>query len=506
MISLGRIVRRGLSASFAWTFGGWLGAYDTANPSNKTHDDFRPPRATANQTTGPVFQTLAAQCRHLERNSALARGAVEGLKAGIIGTGIDVEPDTGDEELDDQLKDAWTDWAQDCGPNGESLWELQHMGVGEASVSSGVLWRLVIRPARVEEGKLPCMVLPLETEWLADLPVEPVPPELEFVGGVLYDADGVAQFFDLINPNYLSGLGERVPAEEMVYGFERRRSHQGHGEPLIVGAISVVKQGHDLVNTELRSAHLAAGLTGAIKSVDGQVLPQTTETVTDANGNQAQRATVDIEGGSLLQLLPNEDADLFENKRPSQPVARFFEVLRGMVAAACRVSQSWLDRDTSRANYSSMRDDQLRDKKLLGPVQLIFGRHMASRIYLTIFEWLLLAKGLPVPTDARVLRDWQRHELLPDQPEYVDPQKDGAAAIQNVNGKLQSLTEAVASRGRDLRTVVRRLDRDRRLLARYGFDLPTPTNQATPPASDDETTTDTVTADDKDQLLEADNG
>jgi len=499
---LGRLIRRGISSTFAWTFGGWFGAYDSANPSNKTHDDFRPRRATSAQTTGPVFQTLTAQCRHLERNSAIARGAVEGLKAGIVGTGIDIEPDTGDEGLDDELKEAWLDWCEDCGVGGESLWELQNLGLGEAAVSSGMLWRLVVRPERLDEGKLPLAILPLETEWLSDLPVEAVPAELSFVGGVLYDADGVVRFYDLRNPDDLTGLGERVPAEEIVYGFEKRRAHQGHGEPLIVGSVSVIKQGHDLVNTELRSAHLAASLTGTIKSKDGRVTPTTTETVTDADGNQTERHTVDVEAGSLLQLFPDEDAELFDNKRPAQPVARFFDVLRGLVAAACRVGQSWLDRDSSRANYSSMRDDQLRDKKLHAPLQLVFGRHMASRVYHAVFEWLLLELGVPMPVDARERRRLMRHELLPDQPEYVDPQKDGAAAVQNVDGKLMSLTEAVAARGRDLRTVVKRLDRDRRLLQRYGFDLPTPTNQATPPAEEETQPAAETQVDDEDEVLE----
>jgi len=460
-------------------FGGWLAGYETTDPRCDAHRDFRPRSASADQTLVPALPSLVAQCRHLERNSALARGAVEGLRAGIIGSGIDLEPASGDDALDELLAEGWQDWTESAGVAGETLWELQSQALAEIAVGGASLWRLLTLPERLTVGQQPLAILALSPEWLSATPLLPVPADLAWVGGVLYDRLRRPVWYDLRDPDRPTAVGERVAAAEIIHCFERRRAGQGHGEPLIAPALGVIHQGHRLVGAELATAELAASLTGKIKTLDGgSIMPTTTR---GAPAGASARKEISVAGATLIELQTNEDADLFDNSRPSQAVAAFLGALRGMVAACCRVSQAWLDRDTSRATYSADRSDHLRDRLLHGPLQNAFGRHLASRPYAALLPWLLLEHGVPWPQDPARRRRLLRHELLPDRMGFLDPTRDAQGAILAVDGTLSSLSEEVGARGKSLRAVVKRKAHDARLLARYGFSLPQPKNQGGAP-------------------------
>jgi hypothetical protein len=84
--------------------------------------------------------------------SPVYRGLVEGRKAELVGTGIGIEPMTGDKGLDKVLRDLWNEQASDLGHLGESLWELQRIASGEIDAGGSVLWRGLVLPERIDDG------------------------------------------------------------------------------------------------------------------------------------------------------------------------------------------------------------------------------------------------------------------------------------------------------------------------------------------------------------------
>lgn len=440
-------LRRSLASIASFLGASFSAAYNSTDLKRKLLDGWRLQKTTSNQALAVNLQTLIDQSRQLERTSPIARGVVEGLKADIVGTGIDVEPDTGDETLNKRIREEWLAWAECAGVDGSPLWEIQLMGVAEWVTAGSTLHRYLILPDRIAAGHLPLAILPLEPEWLASMPVEPVPAGLTFVTGKLIDKLGRVVAYDLQDPNlaaYGFGInGERVPANQICHGYERRRAFQAHGEPVLAPVIERTKQADDLIAIELTAAKATAAPAIAIMS-----------DADPAYSTDAGESVTDIPAGATVRLAPGEKIESVQNNRPSQLIAAFIGAMVGSISAATRVSRKWVTKDYSGATYMNCRMEQLDSTRQQRPTQQWMGRHLASAPYERVLPWILLRLGVPMPTDPVARRKMFAHKILADLPEYVDPLKDGEAAIQNINGNLSTLQEECAKRGRDWRKVL----------------------------------------------------
>ncbi len=449
-------------------FAGWLGAYSSTDPRRKLLEGWAVQRATANQALGYNIPTLVNQCRHLERNCPSARSIVEGLVADIIGTGIDVAPDTGSEPRDEKIRKAFLEWAECAGADGSTLWELQAQAMREICAAGSFLWRLVILPERVAEGGIPLAILPLEVEWLSAQPIvgTPMAPGSLFVNGVEMDKIGRPIAYHIADPNTVSlggvANGERVLAKHIVHGFERRRAFQTQGEPILAPLIERLQQEEDLVRIELQGAKISAGLAVAIESEYHE--DATDEATTDP------QAVTDISPGTVNRLFPGEKVSVIQSTRPNQLIEAFRRMLRGDLAAAARCARKWLDRDYSSATFMNTRMEQADSKRMHKPTQNWLGRHIASRPYLEALPWLLLKEGQTLPAPGPMRKKIQAHKLLPDLPEYVDPLKDGEAAIQNMAGNLSTLEEECSSRGKDWVKILEQRKKEKEALKAAGLD------------------------------------
>jgi len=435
---------------------GFLGAYGSTDPRRKFFDGFKFQKSTSNEALGWNLPTLVNQCRHLERTTATGRAIVEGFKCDVIGTGIAVEPDTKDAALNDAIRDEFNAWAECAGVDGSSLWELQAMAASEVAVAGRVLWRFVVLPDRAEQGHLPLAILPLEPEWLSVLPVAAVEAGASFCNGVEYDRLGRPIAYHLQDPAaaQIQAQGERVLAKYICDGFEKRRPFQSHGEPLMAPAVERIQQEQQLISTELHAAVSTAALAVAITS---EYHP---DTVSDPTDPSSEDAVNDIPLGATVRLFPGEHVETIKNDRPNQLIAAFKAVLRGDVAGACKTAQKWLTRDYSGATFMNARMEQLDSKRLHRATQQWLGRFVASRPYLEALPWIFLKLGRALPSESRARVATQRHKLLPDLPEYVDPLKDGQAAAANIANGLTTKEEECASRGRDYRKVQEQLKKE----------------------------------------------
>lgn len=464
-------MKRGIGSALA-NFAGWLGAYNSTDPRRKILELWKVQKATANQALAYNLPNLVNQCRQLERNCPSARAVVEGFVADVIGTGIDVAPDTGSTSRDDKIKDRWHDWCEHAAVDGTSLWELQAQAAREVATAGGPIWRFVVLPDRVAEGRLPLAILPLETEWLSPLAVAPIATGSVFVNGVEMDKLGRPIAYHLIDPNLLNGSnfgagsqGERVPAKYISYGFEKRRPGQSLGEPMLAPLVERFKQEEDLVRIELKSAEIAANFAVAITA---EAHDDTTSDSTDATG-QAD-SVVDISPGTVTRLYPGEAAQVIQSNRPNQLIASFRDMLRGDIAAGARVSKKWLDRDYSSATFMNTRMEQADSTRMYKATQNWLGKCSASRPYEEVLPWILLSLGIEMPTDVMARKKLLQHRLQPDLPEYVDPLKDGEAALQNIHGGLSTREEECSKRGKDWKKIADQLVEENKYLQSVGLD------------------------------------
>jgi lambda family phage portal protein len=452
---------------------GWLGAYNSTDPRRKILELFKVQKATSNQALGGNLPNLVNQCRHLERNCPSARAISEGWVADVVGTGIDVAPDSGSSGRDKVIREAWLEWAECAGVDGTSLWELQAQAMREVTTAGSFLWRFVILPERAQSGKLPLAIMPIEVEWLSPIPIEPVPNGVIFVNGVEMDRIGGPIAYHLIDPNFVGDItkGERVSAHLICHGFEKRRPFQALGEPILAPLVERLKQEEDLIKTELQSAQIGANFAVVLES----------EYHDDATTDDGESVT-DVSPGTVVRLTPGEVAKAFQSTRPSQLIAPFREMLRGDLAAAGRVPVKWLNRDYSSATFMNTRMEQADSKRMHKATQNWLARHVATRPYLEVLPWILLARGIAIPADRTASKKIVGHKVLPDLPEYVDPLKDGEAALQNVNGNLSTLEEECSSRGKDWQKIALQRAEEKKFLDGLGLSVPDP--NAPPPSKD----------------------
>lgn len=444
---------RSLSDMFgsAWsTLGGFfgVGGYNATDPRRKIlPTGMRPQNATANQLLTSSLSGLRAYCRHLERNNPTARAAIEGLVANVVGTGIDLAPDTGDQTTNERLSAAWADFRRDCVANGHhDLFYLQTQSFRDVVAAGEFLWRFLVLPDRVDSGRIPLCVLPLECEWL-DQTANTVGTSNEmgvtWVGGVAFDKLGNGVAYRLRNPELPSGECETVSAAEINHGFERRRALQARGEPWFAPVIETLQQEHDLIDAELKAAVNTASMAMVITSDAHGDVDTTNDGTTD---DPAQTLRI----GSVARMYPGEKVEAFSHTRPSQQIAPFRQMLRGDIAAAMRIPQRFLDRDVSRANYSSMRADMLDSDRLLAPVREWFGHATAGRLYLQALPYLCLKAGVRMPRSTA-------YRLLPDGQPYVDPVKDAEGAITAICGGLSTFEKEISKRGEDPKKLLAQL-------------------------------------------------
>jgi lambda family phage portal protein len=457
-----RSVLQSILSPVATTLSGFMGGgYNVLDPRRKIIDrgQMFANKATANQLLNGGLSQIRTYCRHLERNNPTAQAAVLALDALVIGSGIDLEPDTGDDATNGLARKIFYDWMRSVAVDGSDIYQLQHTAMRECPVAGEWVWRVI--PGG--DGPINLRVLPLEGEWLSD--AEGAAPEngCTMAAGVELDRYGTPVSYFLAPPE--GGKPEKVKASSIIHGFEKKRSLQARGEPWFTPVIETLMNERDLVDVELRAATVTANIGLAIES-EYHDRVDTTEHGDSDDPVQA------LGLGSVVRLYPGEKVNAFHHTRPSQQIAPFRQMLRGDIAAALRIPQRFLDRDVSRANYSSMRADMLDTQRLLQPIREMVGHKTIGALYRIAAPYISAMIGIAI--------DPSRYRLLPDGQPYVDPVKDINAATAAIAAGLSTHEAEIGARGGDYRQVWAQLAKEQAEMAALGITTSQPS--AAPPS------------------------
>ena len=421
------------------------GGYQVLDPQRKIINGLQRQLATysANELASLSLPQLRAFCRKLERNNATARAAVEAGVACFVGTGIALEPDTGDKEMDKRISAEWKEWCEGCDVTGRrSLYDLQCEAFRSWFITGEHIWRFVVLEDLAQQGRVPLAILPLDSEWICSGVPDIKSATLTRVAGLELDKLGRPVAYHLCNPE-MEGLDavERVPADQIAHGFEHRRALQNRGEPWLAPVIERIHQEGDLIDTELKAAINCSGIAVVITSDYHQPLDDGSNDDQRTDGTSTDPAQ-EIGIGSVARALPGEQVQAFSHNRPGQQIAPFTGLLRGSIAASCRVSRRFLDSDYSQANFSSQRADEADHQRLQAPVRESFGHATAGAAYLKALPYLCARAGVPVPKR-------KSYRLLPDGQAYVNPVDDIKAIGMAISQGLTTWEAEIAKRGGD---------------------------------------------------------
>jgi capsid protein len=331
---------------------------------------------------------------------------------------------------------------------------------------------------------LPFALHAIEPDLLSPVPVEPILEGNTFALGIERDryAKPVRYHFDETSSRQMSSPlgGSLLPgsgglhlgaaksgtttgkmvlaADRVIHGYRILRPSQSTGEPGLAPILNTLHQERRLVEAELTAALNGAACSVAIVSKGGAARGLSDgSTGTDGNGNSEFR----LEPGTVFTLDEGESTEVIQNNRPSQAIAPFRLMLCGDEAGATGVPQRMINRDVSRANYSSMRADQLDTKRIIDPETAWFGRLVAREVYQRAYAQLaVLANVYIPPRRSLAYRIATACEVQTDGWAYVDPQKDVAGAIAAVRAGLSTFRDERSSRGKDARDLQKRLEKE----------------------------------------------
>lgn len=293
---------------------------------------------------------------------------------------------------------------------------------------------------------------------------------------------------DLTNLGRGGGKGREVPADEVLHLFVPDRPGQTRGVPWMVTAARRLHQMAGTENAHVERARAAACLMGIISNPDGEPVAD------DVVGDQRLE---DFEAAMFKYLAPGESITPLEFNAPAGELAPFMRYMLQGISAGTGISYAPLSQDYSQTNYSSSRLSQLDDREQWRVLQDWLEEGFCQPVY---EAWLAAA------VDAGVIRGVTPALFAADAPrlcsckwrprgwQFVDPQKEGNAAIAMIEAGLKTRAEVMAEQGRDFEETVQQLADEKARLDELGLSVAAPVASEEPMTPDDGTGDETETA------------
>ncbi|HUU31492.1 MAG TPA: phage portal protein, partial [Phycisphaerae bacterium] len=289
----------------------------------------------------------------------------------------------------------------------------------------------------------------------------------------------------------------RVEASEVQYLRRIERPGQTHGVPAFHAILQDLRDLDLLMLAALKRTQIAACMAVFLKS------PLSPEDVVQATGQKyGYKLDQALEPGMIWKLNPEEEIQTLIPNFPTPELGPFIVMLARRIGAALGVSWQVVLKDFSDSTYSSARTDLLE----------------ARITYRTDQQWMadrpLRWEWWTVMEDARLLGDPRLAGVTDEQIEavnwippgwqWVDPEKEAAAAEIELRLGITTLQDICAGRGKDweeqMEQRLRERARERDLRAELGIpetDAPPAPAAVAKPADD---------ADDEDNGAEGGNG
>jgi lambda family phage portal protein len=436
-------------------------AYD-AGRRTRADLDFMPrpfgPNALADQT----LDLARRRVRHLVDNNPLLSGARNTLRNNVVGTGIKVQPDTGDTELDRALEDGWRNFCEGVDPDRTmSLAASQGQFFDEVWSSGEVLRFDSIAPEHNGHPEGPAVEL-IDAERIELSHTAEAMTGMRIRQGVEFNAAGqrVAYHVLTAHPNDL-GVSmaaardrRRILAADAELCFIPRRIGQVRGVPWAVSVVGTTRMEEAFHEAYLMLARIAACLGAFIEGTSGPALASSTK-LTDSDGQPIDK----LEPGLIGYLPAGAKVNIGSASVPPPTWGMTEEILHRRMAAGLNVSYAAISRDYSKATFSATRAEQLEDRKHYRPLQEFVYQHHTRPLYRRWVDWAVLTGALKLtPAQQKLLRDnrealYACTVIMPGW-EWINPKDEASAAETELRIGSATLQQLAAARGTYWRDLV----------------------------------------------------
>lgn len=438
--------------------------YAAAKVSRLT-GDWSPLTQQVNQIIGSSAPMLRSRVRQLVRDFPYFARACDVLVNWTVGSGMNYQARvlnpawtpgaSGVSKFDrvacQKIEDALAWWMDEADISGRMHYhDLERLAKNEEIEGGEYLF--IKRFDKTPKRYIPFALQPCEVDWLTDMGAKPQGKN-KIDRGKEYDPNtGRIVAYHLSDPDSYIGSTIRVPAENVIAGFDTRRSGQLHGVSPFVTAILIAHDLSDYLDATIDTAKLAAKYLAMVTTPDPAGF-QNLRAVAGTGADEGKKIE-SLENAIIEYLRPGEEIHFAKNDNPGQTFDPFTRFVLRMVAIATGTSYSLISGDYSEGAYTALRAERQDLIRMFEPHQ---NRHIRGFVLPAMHEALdqcVLQGRLDLPGYFADPRRYWRAVVIPPGGQPLDPLREAKANRDDIAAGLNSPQRIAARRGEDIEEIL----------------------------------------------------
>ena len=439
--------------------GGYEGASTTRRLSSWGITSYGP-----NSVIEGSITSLRSRSRDLARNNSEGASGVGVMTANMVGRGITPKWNTGNKNLDKQIKALWDDsvseidYDERCDFSG-----LQMIATDAVQISGEVLVQFYY-PRRNFGYTVPFQVKIIEADHLYDGFNHTLENGRSVRMGIEFTKAGKRAAYHVYREHpgdsLVWGGGSslntiRIPASDMLHIFLPKRPGQIRGVPWLASVITRLRQLDEYEDAELARKKVAAFFGAFITSKSGEpdatMLGGDETTETDSTG--ATQTVQSMEPGLIQYLDEDEDVKFAEPADVGGNYEVWIKRQLHAIAAAWGITYEQLTGDLKGVTYSSIRAGLLEFRRRCQMLQnVLLINQFCKPIVNRWLDMAVLSGALKIDLEDYVLnkKKYQKTIWYPDGWDWVDPEKEAKGRHLEMRDGTKSRRQVVAEQDRDV--------------------------------------------------------
>ncbi|MCX6733055.1 MAG: phage portal protein [Candidatus Roizmanbacteria bacterium] len=312
---------------------------------------------------------IQSRSRNVSRNNPIVTSAEDKYVAKLGSIKVNFKnPDGTEHKL---MQELWDEFADDPNLDGkgnlctnQAVWNHDRFQSGEAII------RMIIKQ-KDNSNRIPLKLQSIESEYLDVTYMGFSDPELSQLPfgttryGITFDDYNKPIFYNfwsdrhygIRNVNTTPWQHVKVPAEDVCHIFERRRSNQWRGTPVVSSLLSTIYEITDLTDATVAKQLAAAAISWIVEQPDGSPLnaPGSIRTAGNTMPTDLERKLFFVANGGQVQYTnPGEKFQLVQSSDIGNNLTSLLKHQLQTIAAGYGIPYYMLTGDTEGLNFSSI--------------------------------------------------------------------------------------------------------------------------------------------------------
>lgn len=426
------------------------GGYGRINANWRVHNE------SAEITDKYDRDIVRARARDLERNSDIMNATLSAFERNIIGKGYTLQPNTGENGLDDEIKALWDEWckAKNCDVTGQqSFNEMMRMAIIRKKVDGGIIF--LKRYTGI--GIIPFQLQAIEVDELDTAQFEPRNKANKVIGGIEYNAYNRPVGY-YIRQYTLDGYQSMTPvyvdAKDVIFYYTKRRPSQIREMSDMAQTMPRIRDTNEFMTAVSIKERIAACLAVFIK----KALPTTGIGRGGAgSGDRVSYEGKSIAPGMIKEMNAGDEIQVVSPSGAATDATQYTKLQQRMIGAGQGLSYEATSRDMSETNYSSARQGGIED-------ELTYFKDIESiqeKVFDEIYETFLISAYLKGLLDMKGFWDshekkraYMKHTWVATPKKWIDPAKEANANKIALQSGQKTFQQICAENGTDYKEYI----------------------------------------------------